>query len=196
MTNRRAFLHMAVATSALPAVMRFSVAHAQASSCGEYLYKAVFDERFASCVDFARRVGHFGVPVHGIHGDVTALWYRDLSKQWRATPTPIAGLTAAWPLLCLEQMARDHGLRVVYRAEHNYRSDSLLEHRLTGPANVVQPDWRAGAIPWPERVATLVANFPLQREAAVKSAANEVTNRPATDPQRLVSWIIAPAQRG
>jgi len=199
MTNRRVFLQMAVATSALPAAIRFAVPDARASSTGEHgherLYKAVFDERFPSSVEFARQVDQFGIPVHGIQGDVTSLWYRDLSILWRTTPTAIAGLTTAWPLLCLELMARDHGLRVVFRAEHDYHSDTMLEHRLSGPASVIHGEWRERALPWPRSMARLVAGFPHRRDRSTESAVSVPASKPTADPQRLVSWIIAPNRR-
>ncbi len=198
MTNRRVFLQMAVAATALPPAIRFAVPDARASSTGEQgherLYKVVFDERFPSSVEFARHVNRLGIPVHGIQGDVTSLWYRDLSILWRTTPTAIAGLTSAWPLLCLELMARDHGLRVVFRAEHDYHSDTMLEHRLWGPS-VIHGGWREHALPWPQREARLVTEFPQRRDRSTESVVSVPASKPTDDPQRLVSWIIAPSRR-
>jgi hypothetical protein len=41
-----------------------------------------------------------------------------LRAAWTKQPVAIAGLTAHGPLFCLERLAWDHGMRVVFRAEH------------------------------------------------------------------------------
>jgi hypothetical protein len=60
-------------------------------------------------------VNRRGIPIHGIRGDITALWYHDLYFHWRNEPTPIAGITTSESLFCLELLARDAGLRVTSR---------------------------------------------------------------------------------
>ena len=51
---------------------------------------------------------------------MTGLAFGDLSQQWLRPPAPIAGLTARGRPFCLERLAWDHGMRVVFRADHRF----------------------------------------------------------------------------
>jgi hypothetical protein len=66
-------------------------------------------------VAFAREAAVLGIPRDAIRGDVTDLWYGSLSLRWRERPEATAGLTREDSLFCLEQLARDHRMRVVFR---------------------------------------------------------------------------------
>ncbi|HTR00348.1 MAG TPA: hypothetical protein VMH83_10170, partial [Candidatus Acidoferrum sp.] len=55
-------------------------------------------------------------PLLGMAGDITPFWYGELHTAWRQTPVAIAGVTEAGPLFCLEQLGREHGLRVAWRS--------------------------------------------------------------------------------
>lgn len=81
------------------------------------LYKVIFDERFPASVAFADHVRREGMPVHGIRGDITALWFHDLDLRWKQGPAAISGLTDANALFCLDLLARDKGMRVKARTE-------------------------------------------------------------------------------
>ena len=52
-------------------------------------------------------------------GDMTRFWYDDLYHRWRQAPVAIAGLTAHGALFCLERLAWEKRMRVVYRREHS-----------------------------------------------------------------------------
>jgi len=126
MTTRREFLQAGIAVSALPigAMIRAAVpppaAEAATATSAEPsmpFYKAVFDERFADSVAFADQMRRRGVALQAIRGDITDFWYRDLYAEWRKAPAAIAGLTQHGPLFCLEQLARDYRMRVVFREE-------------------------------------------------------------------------------
>ena len=60
-----------------------------------------------------------GLQAHGIHDDITDLWYHHLDRQWRTDPATLAGITLSTSLFCLETFARDYGMRVWFRAIHN-----------------------------------------------------------------------------
>ena len=81
------------------------------------LYKVIYDERFPASVAFADQARRHGLPVHGIRGDITALWFHDLDLRWKQGPAAIAGLTDANALFCLDLLARDRGMRVKARTE-------------------------------------------------------------------------------
>ena len=82
------------------------------------LLGVVYDTRFAESVAFARRSAALGVQVHAINGDMTRLWFDVIYHRWQQQPTALAGLTAHGPMFCFAELARDVGMRVVFRAEH------------------------------------------------------------------------------
>lgn len=58
------------------------------------------------------------VPEQALAGDVTRFWADELYPQWQKAPLALAGCTGQDQLFCLEQLARDHRLRVLWRAGH------------------------------------------------------------------------------
>jgi hypothetical protein len=80
-------------------------------------YKVIFDHRFPASREFGAEMEKLGATVHGIHGDITDLWFHDLYHRWKQSPVPTAGMTAHGPLFCLERLAWDHGMRVLYRTD-------------------------------------------------------------------------------
>lgn len=159
------------------------------------LYKAIFDDRYAESLAFAEHAHRFGVVTHGIRGDITDLWYYDLHLRWRNGPAAIAGLTAINSLFCLEQLAWDHRMRVVFRAEHKRLPDGRIEHELSGPESLLQraPDLNSGGEDWGRGIAGLVTRCPEGRCQAAKATIITPSAGTADD---LVSWVIAPVRRG
>jgi hypothetical protein len=195
MTSRREFLQIGIAASAWPLAVRADLARG-ALAAPVPLYKVVYDTRFADSAAFGRSALAAGHSVHAIDGDMTRLWYDDLYHRWREAPVAIAGLTAHGALFCLERLAWDHGMRVVFRAEHAPSRDALV-HELSGPADmlsaarasVCRADWAAG-------MADVVAACPAGRAAIESTRAHG----PAVaafghDADSLWSWVIAPASR-
>jgi hypothetical protein len=82
------------------------------------LYKVIFDARFAASRAFATVAASAGRATAAIRGDVTALWFDDLRLRWATEGGAIAGMTTPRSLFCLEQLAKDHWMRVIVRAEH------------------------------------------------------------------------------
>lgn len=62
--------------------------------------------------------------MQALAGDITRFWRDDLSRVWRESPQALAGVTGASVLFCLEQMARDHQLRVQWRQELGFGQGS------------------------------------------------------------------------
>jgi len=110
--NRREFIQTGIAASVLPIV-----ATAKELLPQPQLYKVIFDHRFPASREFAAEMEKLGAPVYGIHGDITDLWFHDLYHRWKQSPAPIAGMTAHGPLFCLERLAWDHEMRVLYRTD-------------------------------------------------------------------------------
>ena len=151
MTSRREFLQIGITATAWPLAPAAVRAAEEISSAPLPLYKVIFDRRFAVSVEFAERAKSLGLATHGITGDMTQFWYDELYHRWKAGPAAIAGLTAHGPMFCFEQLARDQGMRVVFRAEHKLGPAGLV-HTLTGPlamldgSMALERGWRWGAL--------------------------------------------------
>ena len=89
------------------------------------LDQIVFDSRYAECRSFAAAARGFGHAALAFEGDVTALWYYHLRPRWAAGGGAIAGMTTSSSLFCLEQLAKDHWRRVVFRVD-----DGATEHAM------------------------------------------------------------------
>lgn len=207
MTNRREFLQIGMAASAWPIA-----AQATTLSTGNKVvpfYKVVFDTRYQDSQKFANQMKVQGVPVHGITGDITPFWFKELDAIWKKEAVAVAGMTAHGPLFCLERLAWDQGLRVVYRAQHTPQSGNIIEHTLSAPESMVDKS-RSGTLAlggldknWAEGVAKLMQECPLGHvaldESVLTMPVSEMSRDSAdvdsfADP--LISWIIAPAKKG
>jgi hypothetical protein len=133
MKSRREFLQAGMAVSLLPMVIPASGLAASDREPHPDFYKVIYDERFPASVDFGREMERLGAPVHAIRGDITDLWFYDLDIQWNKRPLPIAGLTAHGALFCLERLAWDHGMRVVFRADQETQGGEQLISWIIAP---------------------------------------------------------------
>ncbi len=195
MRTRRHLLKTGLAAWALPIAARAGIAPLGPPEAAVPIYKMLYDTRFAASVAFSERAAARGLAVHGIDGDVTRVWYDDLDLRWRREAAAIAGLTAHGALFCLERLAWDHGLRVVYRGEHS-ASARGVEHRLDGPAPMLSAAANAEPqLAWCAALVDVVAECPRNRMAP--RTATFVTSpgglAPAAEP--LFSWVIAPVAR-
>lgn len=192
MTNRREFVKAGLAAAALPLAARADFAVVEATIP---LYKVLYDTRFPASVALARRAEAAGIAIHAMSGDMTHFWYDDLYHRWRQEPAAIAGLTAHGALFCLEQLAWERRMRVVYRGEHA-ALDGCVTHRFTGAAPVLEAALSAAAEPaWAEALARVVGACPpgpVQRDT-VQIATVGGTLAPPSEP--LFSWVIAPVER-
>jgi len=199
MASRREFLQVGIAALALPisasAALSPRAAPLESAPDATPLYKVIFDERFAQSIAFGARAQSLGLPVYSIRGDITDLWFHDLDAQWKMSPIAIGGLTAPGALFCLERLAWDHGMRVVFRGDHRFLPGGSIEHTFTGPESVVHraAGLHDNAENWTASVATLVAHIPTVRSATAKAT---VRTRAAASAGRasedLISWVIAP----
>lgn len=194
MTNRREFLQIGLTATALP--LAASAAGATGAQERVPLYKVIYDTRFGESVAFAERARATGLVVAAISGDMTRFWYEDLYHRWREQPVAIAGLTAHGPMFCFEQLARDQGMRTVYRAEHRLDAGRGVSHRVTGPLPMLQastglPD-RAH---WGACMVEAITECPRGRAEIADWSAHSAG--PAafevSDTESLYTWVIAPA---
>jgi hypothetical protein len=182
----------ALARSQVPAPAESAVTESVPS--GFPLYKLIFDRRLAAGVDFGREAGRLRgtQALHAIEGDVTDLWYHDLHPRWIRQPEAIAGLTAHGAIFCLERLAWDAGMRVVFRVDHHEQPDGSVLHVAQGSSPccsaTVQALNRAGT-GW----ATLVARLVTDSVGSVSATTGIAPLGPPT--AGLVSWVIAPVVR-
>ena len=195
MTSRRHFLQIGVTAMAWPLVP--SAAHGEWAGPADPglaspLLGVVYDTRFAESVAFARSSAVRELRAHAIAGDMTRLWYDEIYHHWRQRPTALAGLTAHGPMFCFAELARDVGMRVVFRAEHRATADGALTHAFTGPLSMLSAALDACGTPariW-TAMADVVTHCPSGRTEIGSATRVSGTARPGADP--LYTWVIAP----
>jgi hypothetical protein len=194
MPSRRHFLQAAAAASLLPFNARVSLAETEAAGAIVRPSLVVAETRNAAAAAFAAEAGKWGIPVRAIDGDVTALWYDELHALWRAGPVPIAGLTAGPALFCLERLAWDHGMRVVYHAEHRQRADGTFAHVGRMPVRgLTTAEIAAQGARWPDHVASELVHLPTA--SAVARGPSAALMAVASDETATVfSWMISPVR--
>ena len=192
MVNRRGVLKIGAATVAGVLVKMPDSGRALPPTGARLAFlRAVFDERFAECRGFAAELLSAGVCTSPIRGDVAKLWYDNLRVHLRENRLPVAGLTDRTALFCLEELARDVGMRVIFRADHTIDRNGHAQHTAVGPASLV-----AVALNSPRE-----AGF--GRAMAVLFSQSDLTEPCDTSAQKrtgpfspenktaLVSWLIA-----
>jgi hypothetical protein len=189
MANRRQFIQAGLAVTAAGATS----AKAKTPATPSYrIHKVIYDGRFAEPARFAKTAKALGLQAHAIDGDMTDLWYRELDALWRQEPTAIAGMTRHGPMFCFEMLARDRGMRLVYQAEHEI-CDGEVRHTVSGALPNIKRSTgltQSGAA-WPELMAALVADTPVQPalSGAVRVVARTAPGAAAEEP--LFTWVIA-----
>ena len=189
-TNRREFLQTAAVLSAAPLAGRIAAFAAGRESAA--LEAVVFDTRHAAARDFGARAGLLGVPQRSIDGDITALWQHELRDRWRTAPVSVAGLTERPALFLLERLAWDHGLRVVFEAEHQPDGRGSAVHRVVRPADpglAVELD--AAGPRWASALASALVAGAVARARDFRPTSSGLVARPG-EPLTLSSWIIGP----
>ncbi len=193
MTNRRQLLKIGLAASTLSLANRAALG-AQVARQDDVvpLYKVLSDVRFPASVAFARRAAAHGVPVHAMDGDMTRFWYDDLYHRWRRGPAAIAGLTAHGALFCLEQLAWDQRMRVVFRAEHAAAPGGVI-HTIEAPPMAARAAARAAdELGWADAMADVVLHCPAERAAMTTTRAATIGRAlPPGTAEPLFSWLIA-----
>lgn len=121
------------------------------------LHAVLLDERFPEALRFGASARRHGLSTRNLQGDVTDLWYGELYPLWKERAVPIAGLTTYAALFCLEQLAWDHRMRVVYRGAHVCRADGEFGHALAGPHALVGAIRSAPSSSWPAELASAIA---------------------------------------
>jgi hypothetical protein len=197
MVNRRSVLKIGAATVA-GVLVKVPVSDQNLSQTRAQIafHRAVFDERFAECRGFAAELDSAGVFTSAIRGDVAKLWYDDLRVHLRENRLPFAGLTDRAALFCLEELARDVGMRVIFRADHMIDQNGHTQHTAVGPASLAAV---ARNLPketgFGRALAVLFSQFDIN--ALNASRPGDMAAQKRTGPfspenkTALVSWLIA-----
>ncbi len=191
MVSRRTLLKLGTAGLATAVVQAPAQAFGSALlGASPGLARAVFDERFAEAQAFGRVFQSRGLPTSAIRGDVAALWYRDLRKRLLEQRLPVVGLTDRTAIFCLEELARDVGMKVQGRIEHTFDHRGTVTHQVTGPSA-----WSAAGRSLGSQegfggiMASLLNDPTLHGESfAAQKHAGPFS---AADKRQLVSWWIA-----
>lgn len=198
MPSRRQFIQAGLAMSVAPVTLQIGGPVAgpvpAPTSLEHPLYCLVCDVRSAWSTAVAREAERLGIRVARTSGDITDLWFDDLSKRWKVAPVAIGGVTEHGPLFCLERFGWDHGLRVVFRGTHKEVDANYVEHAIDGPFRTIAAAHTdlAGA-DWASGLARLLNSC----TAALDTSSTTVRGARADDqrldvPDALVSWVIAP----
>ena len=140
---------------------------------------------------FRAEADRLGLRVWEIHDDITDLWYRELSLRWKEAPLVLGGVTLSTSLFCLETLARDHQMRVCFRADHNRVRGGAVEHVITGTSQMVE---QASTLSedWGASFAQLAADLPLYESKLDRRKIVTQASPKSAEPGPMVSWIIAP----
>ncbi len=195
MRNRREFLQISLASSALPLIAgEQREASFQGRVNREPLHDVIVEMSSPLALAFRAAAVELGLEAHGIHDDVTDLWCHKLDRQWRTTPTTLAGVTLSTSLFCLETFARDYGMRVWFRAVHNRTANGQAERVMSGDERLVE---QAAVLDgeWADAFARFAAAVPPSMPGKFQQKIVETTVLQYEEPDHMVSWIIAPRLR-
>jgi hypothetical protein len=136
--NRREFLQISLASSALPLIAgELAGEESETSFCNRIerlrVHEVIVEMSSPLALAFRAEAVELGLDAHGIHDDITDLWYHKLDRQWRNSPTTLAGITLKSSLFCLETLARDYGMRVRFRALHDKTEPGPMVSWIIGP---------------------------------------------------------------
>jgi len=193
LSNRREFLQMSLAASALPAIVAARPENAAPSSNeGVGSSHVIVETMSPLALAFGEEAVRLGLKPHRIKDDITDLWFHTLDLQWKRGPATLAGITLSTSLFCLETLARDYGMRVWFKAIHNCLAGGGFEHFLVGPDSLVRQAAAFGG-QWSVGFAGMAASLPpLDSSKWLEKTLESARTR---EPGPMVSWIIAPWPR-
>ena len=155
------------------------------------LYQFIYDRRYSAGRAFGVAAESLRAGIVAIDGDITALWSRELRARWSAAGGAIAGMTTARTLFCLEQLAGDHWMRVVIRAEHSHGHE--IAHRLTAAEPMIcRMKSALTAQNWPAKMPNALAAY--QDDGAPRTTCvigSKGRHGWAARDEMLVSFVIA-----
>ena len=195
MRNRREFLQIGLASSALPLIAGEPRETSFYNSVEAVRVHGVVVEMSSPlALAFGAAAVELGLEAHGIQDDITDLWYHKLDRQWKSAPATLAGVTLSTSLFCLETFARDCAMRVWFRALHNRTANGRAERLMSGDERLVE---QAAVLDgeWADAFARFATAVPLSMPGKVQQKIVEAAALQSEEPDHMVSWIIAPQLR-
>ena len=196
MANRREFLQLSAATLGIMAAPVKALAGVDPSQVMPF-QRVIYDERYEECLAFASAARAMGARTRGIREDVTELWYGDLRGELARNPGLIAGLTSASSAFLMELLGHDVFHHQVFKGEHKVNAGRLEAYRFEVPGYIAEHTSRLQTADrhWSIALAQLMSNYdhklPSYPRTQVKSHQQSGISQPD-----LVSWVIAPLNRG
>ena len=205
MLSRRQFIQRGVAASALAACPRAASALAVLDASRSDLpgephpfFKVLFDRTTAEGTAFGAEAARRGAAVCAVGADLGGVWLHDIEPRWKRGAAAIAGLTSGPHLFCLELLARDYGLAVVYRARHERASGGQFGHAVAGPEALCgQARERLGATgrSWAKAAVDVAMTCPVAFHPDPRLGLVDLADGSRTAERPLYSWVIAPNNR-
>lgn len=149
--------------------------------------KVIFDARFKMARLFGDYARTHDATVSPFTGDATALWFEELSSAAECG-LPLIGMTTGGVLFCLERLAAEHRMALVFHAIHPQASIehtriSLGDSRLLVEA---RPNHLARAEPWVELAMRHALAPPYRRSVGNR----EHLHLAADSVPALESWVL------
>src|SRR4029453_3422727 len=208
MRTRRQFMRDAIATSMMavgstapPGVLaRWARTSEEASRDGSrdepyQFFRVLFDNTSAEGAAFGAEAAARGAATRAVGIDLGSLWMHEIEPQWKHCPAAIAGLTSGPHLFCLELLARDYGMGLVYRVRHEIGASDHCGHIVAGPP--VLSSWtdqlEATGRDWARHAAALAMDCPSALGPCRDLDLVDLTTRSGLTEHSLYSWVIAPA---
>ncbi|MEO8723976.1 MAG: hypothetical protein ABI395_10740 [Sphingobium sp.] len=153
---------------------------------------SIIDNDDDESLTFAARCRSLGVATKNVRGNVSNLWFDDLYHYWRRSPKPIGGLTSHSTWFLLDMMARDAGMRTIYRGDHQRLGQGAMEHRLFGihPPGSARMLRGATGSRWAAAVAMMVT-APDRTSADRQGNSTRHARKRMVGNDTIISWVIA-----
>jgi hypothetical protein len=147
-------------------------------------FRVLFDNMSPEGAAFGAEAAAHGAVTRAVGADLGSLWMYEIEPKWKDCPSAVAGLTSGPHLFCLELLARDYGMGLVYRVRHEISTGPAVLSSWTDQLAASRRDWTSLA-------ASLAMNCP----AAIRPARDldlvDLASGSTLD-RTLFSWVIAP----
>lgn len=188
MIGRRRFLQLGPATLTGALVLDWDKAIGAAGAGGPgQLGRGIFDQRFAESRAFGQSLAAHGVQTTAAGDDIARLWYDDLRPSLQKASVPFAGLTDRSTVFCLEELARDVGMKVVTRIDHVMEPNGEFRHDAVASSFIVETLRESAG--FGQLAALLLMNE--SQHASHPDAQKRTGPAAPENTTALVTWVIA-----
>jgi hypothetical protein len=157
-------------------------------------FRILFDNTSPEGAAFGTEAAARGAVTRAVGVDLGSLWMHEIEPQWKHCPAAIAGLTSGPHLFCLELLARDYGMGLVYRVRHEIGASDHCGHIVAGPP--VLSSWTnqltATGRDWARCAAALAMDCPGSLRPSRDLDIVDLASCSAPGDRSLFSWVIAP----